>query len=292
MEATSRRAFKALQRAGEPAAPKKPSRAGRDLPAAIGVGMVLGALIIGTALVWKPSFVLLVTAVITIGAFELATALRAGRINAPLVPVMVGAVALVPLAYYGGSAALILGHALICLTILVWRALDGPAQAARDIAGGVFITTYVPFLAGFTALMLAEPDGGHRIIVFALVGTMSDIGGYAVGVLAGKHPMAPSISPKKSWEGFAGSVLTCMLAGAISVPLLLGGPWWAGALLGVPVAFFATVGDLAESTLKRDLGIKDMGSLLPGHGGVMDRLDSLLVTAPVVWILLGLLVPA
>src|SRR5699024_5606347 len=151
--------------------------------------------------------------------------------------------------------------------------------------------TYVALLASFAALLIDAPDGGRRIIVYALLTTMSDVGGYAVGVLLGKHPMAPSISPKKSWEGFAGSLATSALAGAISVPLLLGGDWWAGALLGLPVALFATVGDLSESTLKRDLGIKDMGNLLPGHGGLMDRLDSLLITAPLCWILLGALVP-
>lgn len=290
MEASSRRAFKAQQRSAVPATPKAPSRAGRNLPAAIAVGVALGALVIATALLYAPAFVALVTIVAVIGSLELVNALRAGRINAPLVPVLIGALALVPLAYVGGPSAYLLGYGLVALAVLVWRALDGPVGAVRDVAGGVFIVTYVG-LAGFAALMVAEPDGGQRIIVFALLTTMSDIGGYAVGVLFGKHPMAPSISPKKSWEGFAGSMLTSVVAGAISVPLLLGGDWWAGALLGVPIAFFATVGDLSESTIKRDLGIKDMGNVLPGHGGIMDRLDSLLITAPVTWILLTVLVP-
>lgn len=292
MEPSSRRAYQARLRVADPAATKPPSRAGRDLPAAIAVGVGLGALIVGTLLLWKPSFVILVTVVVVIGSLELVTALQAGRIRAPLVPVLAGALALVPVAYLWGSAALSLAYVLTCVTILLWRAATGARGAARDIAGGVFITSYVALLAAITSLILAEPDGAGRMIVFLLVATMSDIGGYAVGVLFGKRPMAPSISPKKSWEGFAGSVLTCVLVGSIAVPLLLDGPWWAGALLGVPVAFFATVGDLAESTLKRDLGIKDMGNLLPGHGGVMDRLDSLLITAPVAWILLGVLVPA
>ncbi|WP_109474735.1 phosphatidate cytidylyltransferase [Ornithinimicrobium cavernae] len=290
MDASSRRAYRAQLRKAETATDKKPSRAGRDLPAAIGVGVVLGALIIATALLWAPSFVALVTVVVAIGSFEMVSALHAGRIHAPLVPVLLGA-ALVPLAYVGGSDALTVGYGLVCLGILVWRAIEGPVRAARDVAGGVFIVTYVALLASFTSLMIDAPDGGQRIIVYALLTTMSDIGGYAVGVLIGKHPMAPSISPKKSWEGFAGSLATSAIAGGLGVPLLLGGEWWAGALLGLPVALFATVGDLAESTLKRDLGIKDMGSLLPGHGGLMDRLDSLLLTAPLVWILLGILVP-
>ena len=119
----------------------------------------------------------------------------------------------------------------------------------------------------------------------------SDIGGYAVGVLFGKHPMAPSLSPKKSWEGFAGSVFTCAAVGAISLPLLLGGLWWAGVILGAVAAAGATLGDLIESSIKRDLGIKDMGALLPGHGGLMDRLDSLVVVAPIAWALLMWFVP-
>ena len=145
--------------------------------------------------------------------------------------------------------------------------------------------------AGFAALMLAAPDGRQRIVVFILVTVFSDIGGYAVGVKFGKHPMAPSLSPKKSWEGFAGSVLSCALVGAISLPLLLDGVWWAGAVLGVVAAAAATLGDLIESSIKRDLGIKDMSTILPGHGGLMDRLDSLVVVAPVAWALLLLFVP-
>lgn len=290
MEATSRRAYRAQQRSSEAAAPTRPSRAGRNLPAAIGVGLLLGGLVIGTALLWAPSFVVLVTVAILLALIEMVTALRAGRLDPPLVPVLAGA-SLVPVAYLWGTSALMLAYGLICLAVLCWRAVGGPVGAIRDIAGGVFIVTYVGLMAGFASLMIAEPDGGQRIIVFALVTVMSDIGGYTLGVLKGKHPMAPSISPKKSWEGFAGSVLGSVLAGATSVPLLLGGDWWAGALLGLVAAFFATVGDLSESTIKRDLGIKDMGNLLPGHGGVMDRLDSLLVTAPVSWLLLGVFVP-
>jgi phosphatidate cytidylyltransferase len=164
-------------------------------------------------------------------------------------------------------------------------------DAVRDIAGGFFVAVYPSFLAGFAALMLAADDGARRIVVFILVTVLSDVGGYAFGVLLGRHPMAPSVSPKKSWEGFGGSVLTCVVGGAIVVVLLLDGPWWGGALLGACAAIAATVGDLTESTVKRDLGIKDMSTILPGHGGVMDRLDSLVVVAPVAWALLAWVVP-
>jgi phosphatidate cytidylyltransferase len=140
-------------------------------------------------------------------------------------------------------------------------------------------------------MMLAEENGRQRIILFILVTVFSDIGGYAAGATLGRHPMAPSLSPKKSWEGFAGSVLTCAAVGGIGMPLLLGPPWWTGAILGAVAAVGATLGDLVESSIKRDLGIKDMGTLLPGHGGLMDRLDSLVVVAPIAWALLHVFAP-
>jgi phosphatidate cytidylyltransferase len=154
----------------------------------------------------------------------------------------------------------------------------------------VFTAVYVPFLAGFVVLLLAENDGALGVVTFVLVTIASDIGGYAVGVLAGKHPMAPVISPKKSWEGFAGSTISCVLAGWATVVYLLDGAWWVGVLLGLITVVMATLGDLCESVIKRDLGIKDMSAVIPGHGGLMDRLDSLLATVAPTWLLLHYLV--
>ncbi|MGB7450050.1 MAG: phosphatidate cytidylyltransferase [Ornithinimicrobium sp.] len=277
--------------APEPDAPR-PTRAGRDLRAAIGVGVGLGGIILATLLLSKPSFIAVATVGIVLGVYELIDALRAGRIEAPPVPTLAAAASLMPLAYVGGPQALAVGFACFCVLILVWRAALGAERAIRDAAGGIFITAYVPLMSGLAALLVSESDGVARIVVFILVTISSDIGGYAVGVVFGRHPMAPSLSPKKSWEGFAGSVLSCVLVGMLSVVLLLGGAWWAGLILGGTVACFATMGDLAESTLKRDLGIKDMGSMLPGHGGLMDRLDSLVMTIPVTFAILTALVAA
>jgi phosphatidate cytidylyltransferase len=286
--APSRRAYRRLERsAGDPSR----SRTGRNLPAAIGVGVGLGVVIIAALVLWKPSFLLVVIAAVVVGAWELIQALGAGRVRVPAVPTMLGALTLPVVAYLAGSEGLVVGATLTLVAILLWRALDGLDGAIRDIAGGAFVVGYLCVPAGVAVLMLAETDGAGRIFVFLITTVSSDIGGYALGVVAGRHPMAPSVSPKKSWEGFAGSVLSCMLAGAITVVAFLDGPWWGGLLLGAAVAVAATLGDLAESTLKRDLGIKDMGSLLPGHGGVMDRLDSLVVSAPVCWVLLQVLVP-
>lgn len=270
--------------------PKK-SRAGRNLPAAIGVGVGLGALIVATLTIRKESFLVLLIAAICIGAWEMAQALRAAGLAIPVVPLLVGAVSMMVGAFFRGPEVLVVVLALTCLGMLVWRIADGLDGAAADLAGGFFVAFYPCFLGGFCALLLAEPDGHKRVFYFILVTVFSDIGGYAVGVLIGKHPMAPSLSPKKSWEGFAGSVVTCAAVGAVGLVLLLGGVWWVGAIIGAIVAAVATIGDLIESSIKRDLGIKDMGKILPGHGGLMDRLDSLVMTLPVVWAMLWWLVP-
>ncbi len=140
------------------------------------------------------------------------------------------------------------------------------------------------------ALLLGEDDGAKGVITFIVVTTASDIGGYAAGVLFGKHPMAPVISPKKSWEGFAGSAVSCVVAGYLLVVYLLDGDWWVGVVLGLIAVVMATLGDLCESVMKRDLGIKDMSQVIPGHGGLMDRLDSLLATIAPIWLLLHYLV--
>jgi phosphatidate cytidylyltransferase len=161
-----------------------------------------------------------------------------------------------------------------------------------DIGAGLFALVYVGFLAGFAALMLAPADGDRRVTAFIATVVASDVGGYAAGVLFGAHPMAPTVSPKKSWEGFAGSVAGCMLCAALIFSLLLRhGHWWQGVLFGLALVASATVGDLGESMIKRDLGLKDMGTLLPGHGGFMDRLDSLLPSAPIAWLLLAAFIP-
>ncbi len=269
----------------------KPSRAGRNLPIAIGVGLSLGVVVIASLIFRKEAWLGVVTVAACFGVWELRGALAHSKINVPLVPSIVGAITMITASFVGGGQALTVSFGLTCISVLLWRMADGLQDAIRDIAGGIFVAAYVPLLASFSSLMLKEPDGAERVFVFMIVTICSDVGGYAVGVVAGRHPMAPSVSPKKSWEGAAGSALACVIGGVATVTLMLGGPWWAGAIVGLAVVVSATVGDLTESTIKRDLGIKDMGSILPGHGGFMDRLDSLLLSAPVVWALLAVLVP-
>ncbi|PIE27794.1 MAG: phosphatidate cytidylyltransferase [Micrococcales bacterium] len=269
-----------------------PGRAGRNLPAAIGVGFALGGIAIASLVFNKQVFLVLIVAASAICVWELTTAFRHQQIRIPMVPVVATASMMPLAAYFGGEEPLLAAFTGGGLAVLLWRTWLRPgARAVRDVAAGVFTLAYLALLASFAALMLAEDDGAGRIVVFVLVTISSDIGGYAAGVLWGKHPMAPSVSPKKSWEGLAGSMALSGLVGAVSVVVFLGAAPWVGVVAGASAVVAATTGDLSESLLKRDLGIKDMSNLLPGHGGLMDRLDSLLLTAPVLYLVLKLLVP-
>lgn len=273
-------------------APRRAGRAGRNLGAAIGVGVGLGALILATLYPFRPAFVGLAVVACVIGVWELANALAVREVRLPVIPLGLGAIAMLVSTYVGGAESLVVALTLTLLALALWRLPEGGSGYLRDVTSGAFCALYVPFLAGFAVLMYRpEEDGASRVLMFFIAAVCSDVGGYTSGVLFGRHRMAPAISPKKSWEGFAGSVLAAVVGGAVSMQLLLDGPQWAGAVLGGTIACTATLGDLGESLLKRDLGIKDMGTLLPGHGGLMDRLDSLLPSAPVAWALLTLLVP-
>jgi phosphatidate cytidylyltransferase len=265
---------------------RTPGRAGRDLPAAIGVGLGLGALVVVP--LYSPfrfGFVLVVAAAVLLGVHEVVTALRRLGARPPTPPLVLGGTATVVLAYLAGPDALFLSLVLTVLGCLAWRLVDPAEGFLRDVAASAFTATYVPFLAGFACLLAVPDDGPLRVTAFIALVVCSDTGGYVAGVLLGKHPMAPTVSPKKSWEGFGGSLVAAGTGGAIMFPTMFDASPLLGALFGLAVVATATLGDLGESMVKRDIGIKDMGSLLPGHGGVMDRLDSLLPTAPVAWVL-------
>ena len=268
------------------------TRAGRNLPAAIGVGIALAALIVGSLLVYKPLFLAVVVAAIAVGLWELSTALARTGVRTPLPVLILGSTCMIVGAYAGGPRWLVVTLAVSVLAAVGWRMGGGAVGFVRDVSASVLCLVYAPFFAGFVALLLAADDGVQRVVTFFVVTVASDIGGYAVGVVFGRHPLAPSISPKKTWEGFAGSSLACAAAGVVCVTAMLDGAWAIGLLLGLVVVVAATLGDLAESLIKRDLGVKDMSSILPGHGGLMDRLDSLLASASIVWIILALALPA
>ncbi|MER6344272.1 phosphatidate cytidylyltransferase [Streptomyces sp. NPDC001595] len=272
-------------------APQKKS-AGRDLGAAIGVGVGLGAVIIASLFVVKAVFVGVVAVAVVVGLWELTKRLEERKgIRAPLVPLAVGGAAMVVAGYVRGAEGAWVAMALTALAVLVWRMTEPPEGYLKDVTAGVFAAFYVPFLATFVAMLLTADDGPYRVLTFLLLTVVSDTGAYAVGWRFGKHKLAPRISPGKTREGLLGAVAFAMVVGALCMQYLVDdGTWWQGLLLGLAVAASATLGDLGESMIKRDLGIKDMGTLLPGHGGIMDRLDSLLPTAPVVWLLLVIFV--
>ncbi|MET9919064.1 phosphatidate cytidylyltransferase [Streptomyces sp. NPDC059605] len=274
------------------APPPQKKRAGRDLRAAIGVGVGLGAVIVASLFIVKEVFVGVVVVAVVVGLWELTSRLEERKgLKVPLVPLAVGGAAMVVAGYVRGAEGAWVATALTALAVLVWRMTAPPEGYLKDVTAGVFATFYVPFLATFVAMLLTADDGPQRVLTFLLLTVVSDTGAYAVGWRFGKHKLAPRISPGKTREGLFGAVSFAMVAGALCMQFLIdGGSWWQGLLLGLAVAVSATLGDLGESMIKRDLGIKDMGTLLPGHGGIMDRLDSLLPTAPVVWLLLVLFV--
>jgi phosphatidate cytidylyltransferase len=277
-----------------PAQPERPAksagRAGRNLPAAIGSGVVLAGAIVLTLALWAPSFMVIVAAAVVVAIWEMHQGLRTRGIDIPQEPLMLGGVVMVVVAYAFGAPALVTATAVTALVTMLWLLRRGVSGYVQNSTAAVFTLIYIPFLGSFVALLLAEDEGRNAILTFVIVTVASDIGGYAAGVLFGKHPMAPVISPKKSWEGFAGSAIACIVAGYVLVVHLLEGEWWVGVVLGVVTVVMATLGDLCESVMKRDLGIKDMSQIIPGHGGLMDRLDSLLATAPPIWLLLHYLV--
>ncbi|MFJ4716150.1 phosphatidate cytidylyltransferase [Streptomyces sp. NPDC088785] len=272
--------------------PQQKKSAGRDLGAAIGVGVGLGAVIIASLFIVKAVFVGVIAVAVVVGLWELTSRLDERKgIRAPLVPLAVGGAAMVVAGYVRGPEGAWVAMALTALAVLVWRMTEPPDGYLKDVTAGVFAAFYVPFLATFVAMMLTADDGAWRVLTFLILTVVSDTGAYAIGWRFGKHKLAPRISPGKTREGLFGAVLFAMVAGVLCMQFLIDdGTWWQGLVIGACVAASATLGDLGESMIKRDLGIKDMGTLLPGHGGIMDRLDSLLPTAPVVWLLLVLFV--
>ncbi len=287
--------------APETKSPRKRS-AGRDLPAAIVVGVSLFGAVIWTLAYFHWGFVLIVAIMLSMGTVEVFRALQRVGMNAEIIPIVAGTFAMVVGTYAAAREFAWVGlpwHSVLLaflgatvLAALMMRFPRGHENFVRDASASVFIIGYIALLGSFTSLILAADNGAARMVTFLACVIANDTGGYAAGVLLGKHPLAPRISPKKTWEGFAGSLLASMLVGSLLTVFVLGSSWWVGVILGVAMVVFGTAGDLIESAIKRDVGIKDMSSVLPGHGGVMDRLDSLLVAAMPAWLVMDLLVKA
>ena len=271
----------------------KPKRsAGRNLPAAIAVGLALVLLVLGSLVIWPPAFLGVIALASAVGVWEMARALGATGARPPLIPLIAGALLMTGLAWHDGPDSLLLGLAATVLAAVIWRIADGAAAFRRDLVASLLIAVYVPFLLSFAVLMqLPDPDekGKWRVLCTLLAVVLSDTGGYAVGVFLGRHKMAPSISPGKTWEGFGGSIFAAAIGSALLLYFLLDIPAYWGLLFGAVISVVAVLGDLAESMLKRDLRVKDMSNLLPGHGGVMDRLDSIVFAVPTAYLLFAVI---
>ena len=285
------------------APPRKKRSAGRDLPAAIAVGVGLVALLVLTLAFWHWGFILLAALMLSLGAIEVHQAMKRLGMNAAIIPIVLGTVGMIVGTYAAATvpdallwrmpwhSVLLMFLGATVLAALIVRFPKGHENFVRDASASVFIIGYIALLGSFTALILAGENGAARMVTFLLCVVANDTGGYAVGVLLGRTPLAPAISPKKTWEGLAGSLGFAIVAGSVLAHFVLDVGWWVGAFVGIVCVFFGTAGDLIESSIKRDVGIKDMSSILPGHGGVMDRLDSMLVAAAPAWFVMYLFVP-
>lgn len=269
------------------------ARTGRNLPLAILIGLGLGLAMLFSLIVIKELFMLVAGFLVVVAVLELVSALTFSGRRIPRWPSVVAAAATIPAAFYlrdGGNWLVVLGGiAFVVLWRLVELAVPGLRAGARevwlDVGAAAFVQVYIAFLASFSVLLTAQPGGEWWTLAFLVLVISIDTGAYASGLTLGKHPMAPRISPKKTWEGFAGSVLTAFVAGILLSVFMIGQPWWFGFIFGGVIVATATIGDLAESLIKRDLGIKDISTWLPGHGGVLDRLDSIVLSSAAAYVL-------
>ncbi len=263
-------------------------KAGRNLPAAIASGVVLAILAIVSLFTIPWLFGVLAVAALLGAVHEFVSVLRLKGIHVARTPVYLATVAIPSAAYIWGFEAQLAATGIAILAVMIWRLRKGSEGFVADFSVSVMLVAYLPFITAFLMLTLAADNGPWRVFVFILLTVSNDIGGYAVGVLFGKHPIAPQISPKKSWEGLAGSVVLQSIVGIVAFIYIFDAPWWQGLIAGIVMTIGATGGDFIESAIKRDLGVKDMGTILPGHGGIMDRLDSLIPNAFVSWVLFSI----
>jgi len=265
------------------------ARAGRNLPLAIVTALALAGVLIGSLLLARPAFVAFLFLIVTLALLELLTVLRA-RATRPAGPVVLAMGGLLVVgAYLEGPSALSFGLLATILAAFGWYLVDrGRTEVTRNVAATIFAVVYVPFMAAHLSLVIGRAD--HYVgalIGYAVLVVVYDTAAYATGATIGRRPIAPQVSPNKSWEGAIGASVACLAAGAFLLPLWE--PWTlvSGLVLAGATCVVAPLGDLSESMLKRDLAVKDMGSILPGHGGMLDRIDALLFMAPVLYYVLA-----
>ena len=280
-----------------------PVTGGRSLSKSVAVGILLGVVFLLSVLIYKELFMVLAAAAAGAGAWELSSALRLKGWYVPRVPAVVGSVLIMPAAFYGGAEAQWLVSLGIVAALILWRTVhllwerrQAPMQAfrttVRDFAASAFVVIYLPLMTSFAILLLRRPtDGAIWVIAFVVTVSMIDTAGYLVGRKLGKHQMAPGVSPKKSIEGLIASIVAGSTSSVLFIVYGIHGQWWQGIIFAAVMLLAAVFGDLAESLIKRDLGVKDMSSLLPGHGGVMDRMDSILPAALIAYLFASIFFP-
>ena len=263
-------------------------RAGRKLLPSIAVSLSLIALIWFALAYHREIFATVVTVAVLLGIREIVRAFGARGIYLSLRALIIASIALSYAAWIGGVGGLAIATAIAIPVLLIGLLPKGPEGFVASATATTFSLLYLPFLGGFLILLGRTSNGFERVMTFVILVSCNDTFGYIVGVLFGRHPLVPKISPKKSWEGLVGSFVFTVTGGVLAFTLIMEMAWWIGAIAGLMIVFTATCGDLIESAMKRDLELKDMGTLLPGHGGMLDRLDSVLISAPALWLALEL----
>ena len=263
-------------------------RAGRKLGSSIIVSLSLVALIWFALVYRREVFAVVVTVAVLLGIREIVRAFSVRGIYISVVSLAMGAVVLTYATWNGGATGLAIATAIAIPLLLIQLLTKGPDGFVQSAMATTFSLLYLPFLGGFLILLAKPSTGLERVMTFVVLVGCNDTFGYIVGVLLGKHLLAPVISPKKSWEGLIGSLVFTVVGGSLAFKYIMETHWWIGAIVGLMIVFTATCGDLIESAMKRDLHLKDMGTLLPGHGGILDRLDSVLISAPALWLALEL----
>lgn len=266
------------------------SRGGRNMPVAAAVGIGLLTLTVAAAW-WDPLAFTLLACLFSLAAVaEWRSVLAKQARQVPFIPVALATVGFMVATWYDGPEGLVVALMVGCAGTVAWRVVDERIEnTLADSLASMLTLLWIPFLAAFLVLLVLADDGWHRVLVVILAVAGADSGGLFAGMLFGRHPMAPRVSPKKTWEGFAGGIVLGTLAASVAAYFFYDGQWWIGALVGAACVVAAALGDLAESAVKRDIQVKDMSSLLPGHGGIMDRIDSLLLAAPVAYVVFALL---
>jgi phosphatidate cytidylyltransferase len=263
-------------------------KAGRKLLPSIGVGLSLIGLVWFALSYQREIFAIVVAVAVVLGVREIVRAFAAHSITVSFNGLALASIGLSYAAWNGGVAGLAIATAIAFPLLLIRALIQGPEGFVAKATGTTFALLYLPFLAGFLILLAIPSTGFQRVMTFMVLVGCNDTFGYIVGVLFGKHPLVPTISPKKTWEGLAGSTVFTVLGGCLAFKYIMDMHWWIGIIVGLMIVFTATCGDLIESAMKRDMSLKDMGSLLPGHGGMLDRLDSVVLSAPAMWLALEL----